>query len=373
MKENADSLQLTCTASGQEASWITPLNGTDFAARFQRIPTAENYSALTLRLADAADASRALTIAVDVKNKTFFIPAAKGEKSFDLRLVDNEFAIAFDGRRGMMKDTDGNDLGLIPCYDDRSAFAGFPYGVYLTIGFAGRTGKAAIRLKRLSNQSLGYDLYGAGTTLDEASPDSGKPTIALLETLESEQALGERFSYPAFRAFDVLSAVAETEVTVLSPSGARLALGEGKGLEIREYGTYTIRYTAKDALGNQATLSRSAFVFDETAPTLEVKSLKGRCKVGDKVTIPSYRAEDDSGHRTVDVILIMPSYEARLLLHDVDGEKTAVHANETLYGEGFYAGDNAFYATMKGSYRLRFVCYDASYNKTVVERPFAAK
>lgn len=373
VKENADNLQLTCTASGQEASWITPLNGTDFVARFQKISTAMNYGAIKLKLSDVSNISRTLTIVVDVRNKTFTVPSANGEKTFDLTLVDNEFAIAFDGRRGMMKDTNGNDLGLIPCYDDFSAFSGFPYGVYLTIGFTERTGKSSIRLMRISNQSLGYDLYGAGTTLENAGPDGGKPTIALLDSLESEQSLGARFSYPSFRAFDVLSAIDETNVTIISPSGTRLSLSDGHGPEITEYGTYTIRYTAKDALGNQTTLSRSVFVFDETAPTLEVESLKNDYKVGEKVIIPSYQAKDDSGQYTVDVILIMPDYEARLLVHDVGGKKTIVHSNDFLYGDGFYAGDDAFYAIAKGKYRLRFVCYDASYNRTVVERTFTAK
>ena len=86
--------------------------------------------------------------------------------------------------------------------------------------------------------------------------------------------------------------------------------------------------------------------------------------------IPSYTASDDSGKYFVDVILVMPTNEARILTHDENGEITYALTNREYYNSSFIVDETSFRAELKGRYRLRFVAYDEEFNKTVVEYTF---
>ena len=96
-------------------------------------------------------------------------------------------------------------------------------------------------------------------------------------------------------------------------------------------------------------------------------------KQGDTVELPSYTASDNLGVCTVDVILILPNSELRLLSHDENGSVTYYTKNTDLYLSSFGVSDTSFCAEQTGRYVLRFVAYDDIYNRTVVELPFDVK
>ena len=142
---------------------------------------------------------------------------------------------------------------------------------------------------------------------------------------------------------------------------------------INEYGSYTVSYNAIDSFGNPTRRTYVSFVYDDVKPSLTVGELKSdKYHVGDIVKIPTYTANDNLGHVIVDVILIMPSNEMRILTHDDNGNITYALIDTTLYNSSFIVDKESFRLEMKGRYTLRYVAYDEGYNVTTVERVFNA-
>ena len=108
---------------------------------------------------------------------------------------------------------------------------------------------------------------------------------------------------------------------------------------------------------------------DGTEYELEILS-ETEYKVGDAVTIPTYTATDNMEKRRVDVILILPDSQVRLLTSDLDGEITYALTDATLYNGTFRVDNTSFRAEQKGTYTLRYVVNDEQYNRAVQELTF---
>jgi hypothetical protein len=106
-----------------------------------------------------------------------------------------------------------------------------------------------------------------------------------------------------------------------------------------------------------------------------VKTLsKTTYSVGNVVKIPDYYdVSDNLGEYFVDVSVILPNNEMRLLIHDESGNKTYYTNDRTLYAASFCVSDTSFRTEYKGEYKLRYVAYDAQFNKTVVEIKFTVR
>ncbi|MCQ2418358.1 MAG: hypothetical protein MJ085_01110 [Clostridia bacterium] len=108
----------------------------------------------------------------------------------------------------------------------------------------------------------------------------------------------------------------------------------------------------------------------EDNTVLKVSDLaKKEYKKGEAVVIPSYTVEGLSEY-TADVLVFLPNSEIMLLSHDNNGSVTSFANNKNLYRASFCVSDNSFCAEMKGEYTLRYVVYDADYNRTVSELTF---
>ena len=139
----------------------------------------------------------------------------------------------------------------------------------------------------------------------------------------SEQFKDKTFDYPTFEAFDVLSDIVDTSIEI-KLEGKTLIKGNqycSNSFTIEKSGFYSLIYIAKDSSNNQLRITNSVSVYDDAIPSLSVTPLaKTSYSVGEKMSIPTYTASDDSGAYTVDVILIMPTNEMRILLHHVHDE-----------------------------------------------------
>jgi hypothetical protein len=75
----------------------------------------------------------------------------------------------------------------------------------------------------------------------------------------------------------------------------------------------------------------------------------------------------------VDVILILPSNEMRILTHDENGNITYALVDNTLYLPSFIKDQHSFKTEQKGKHILRYVAYDSQFNKTTVELEFTVR
>ena len=129
--------------------------------------------------------------------------------------------------------------------------------------------------------------------------------------------------------------------------------------------------TAKDSCGNKVKVNKVVFVNDNVAPTLTVNALsETEYKVGDTVTVPTYTVTDNMENLRVDVILILPDAQVRLLTSDTNGEITYAMTDATLYNSTFRVDNTSFRAEQKGTYTLRYVANDEQYNRAVQEFTF---
>ncbi len=262
------------------------------------------------------------------------------------------------------------------------------------------TAESSILVKKVNNQVLGY---GVG------SGDEIWPYIRTSSELLSVQQFGEKFQYPDFEAYDVLSEVETKSIKITKPSGNvfRVNMSTLDTFTIDEFGTYIVRYESFDSNGNIGYSNIPVVVFDKEAPTLDVNGgLKDKYHQNNTIDIMSYSVRDNLVNVSVDVMLIMPTNEIRILSHftrsvAIDGKVTETTLNvlnrnetikifdsngkliseetkpsatlkDTLYNSSFVASANSVRLEMKGKYTLRYVAYDSEFNKTVKEFAFNA-
>jgi hypothetical protein len=230
------------------------------------------------------------------------------------------------------------------------------------LAFDGVTDASSIRLTKLCNQVLGHKKSDI-----EYAKDDIRPVIFLNEEFQIRQQLGSEAKIPTATAYDVLGQISSLTVTVKNAAGNTLVSGsatESVKLTLSEAGTYEVFYKAVDSNGKSTEISYILYVYDETAPTLTVNgSLRSEYKVGDKISIPTYSATDNNGNYYVQVELILPNNEVRLLQYNENGVVTSLLSKDNeLYNNSFKADDNTFIVEEAGEYILRFVAYDEYYN-----------
>ena len=327
---------------------------------------AEKLGALTLTLTDAANSEVSLTLKLNPEDRS----ATFGSQRTEGVVSDSMVLLKYNNYSRRFQDT-STDSTLFTCESDDlgNAFDGFSGGVYLTVGFENTKGNSAVCFKRLMNQPLG--------TRDGEAKDQTEPVISLTSQLVTSQRVGDTFILPSYAVYDVFSEIAESSVSVQSPSGKTLYQGDGEGFQpfaIDEYGKYKITIRASDTAANSTEFTRTVNVGDDVAPELTVSPLvKTEYKPGAEISIPSYTVTDNQNFANVDVILLLPNSERSFLLHDDNGNVTSYICNRDVYPASFGVSDNSFHAEQIGNYILRFIAYDDMYNRTVVELPFTVR
>ncbi len=367
--ENSDDITLSAS-SDASCLFATKLNRSDFSIYFQEIEGLNNYKYITFKLEDASNKNVSLTYKVSREGDDNVLLLPTGQevafavRSGEMRLLYNEISKGiFDAGNIFVSSTKVDDKG--------NPFNGFKDGIYLTIGLEGVTSSSSIKLTKINNQMLGHKDEG------EYVMDIGKPSIVYNSEFIIEQKENNDFFYPTFAAYDVLNDIVETTLKITSPSKKVLVEGDCSctdTFKITEQGTYSIQYTATDAVGNVTKLIKSVYVYDETNPELTVKDMnKLEYKVGDSIAVPTYVASDNSGSVTVDVTVVLPDSQIRLLTHDVDGEITYYLVDRNIYSSSFIVDKTHFRAEQKGTYMLRYLAYDSLYNTVAKELKFIVK
>lgn len=347
--ENKDDIGLSFSKDA-EISFVKALNADEFALQLSEQET--NFETLTLKLTDEKNAAVSLTFEIDMKMKKVSLNGQSASLGDSLRLKYRDFSRIL---------TDYDDQELFACTQDDNGqpFQGFAGGVYLTLGFRNVTGSSTLCINRLNNQALGHK--------DGSDADMAEPVISITSALGSKLNMGDTFEIPTFTAFDVFSDIAKSSVTVEAPDGTTYT----ESFTITQYGRYKVQFVAEDSFGNKGKTNKVVYVNDDIAPTLTVNALaKTAYTLGETVTIPTYTASDNMESYRVDVILILPNAEVRLLTSDNAGEITYALTDVTLYNDTFRVDNTSFRPEQKGEYTLRFVANDEQYNRTVQQLTF---
>ena len=369
--QNKDDITLEKNGDG-EVTFANRLNPEDFYIGMRLISGFNTAELIRFKLVDVNDKNKSITFTLDLNRKKLQAPYLP---ELDYTLFEDQFGVYYNDRTFVFKDTNQNEIGSIIKDDNGNPFDGFAKGFYLTIALVNVTGTAKYKVERIGNQVMGYK---------NTNDDRIKPTIKYNSYLPSEQFKGKTFDYPTFEAFDVLSDITNTSIEI-KLDGRTLVKGDQyctTSFTIEKSGYYSLIYIAKDSSNNQLRITNSVSVYDDALPSLSVTPLsKTSWSVGEKMSIPSYQASDDSGAYTVDVILIMPTNEMRILLHHVHDEyadpvdkiEYMLDNEKHVYNASFIVDKTTFNLETAGSYRLRVVAYDSAFNSRVVEQSFEVK
>ena len=363
---NEEDVLLTPTKDST-ITFINPLGVDDFKAYFNLENNVFKYA--NIRLIDVNNQHNVISFKYDFKNNYVYNVNNK-KKEFATNNKEFLFRLVNDRSSANLYDINKNNLFNISTYDNGVAFNGFSDGAYLEIAFIGvknSQNKAALSISAINGQMFG-----------NIGEDSNSPII-IYDNFIAEQNIGDYLYVPTFKAYDVLGEVKETKIKIIDEDNNvlfndDLSAFNGFSYKIDKANTFKVTYIAVDNNDNSRNKTQRIYVYDKTAPTLKVDKLnKTSYKVGDKFSIPSYVASDENNYYVVDVFVILPNNEMRLLTHDENGEVKYLLTDKDLYDSSFIANNKSFKLETSGVYRLRYVCYDKQFNKVTVEYTFEAK
>ena len=366
-------VSLTAGSGDVSALFASVLPYNNPVIRFSINRDALDIDELAFKLSDSQNPNISLTFHVTFDaTKTYVSIGNSGVKYEFANEIDGEneiYELNYINSLRVLQDTDHKELSLIKSDDNGQPFNGFNHGLYLDISMTGVHSTSQLKMLSLANQVLGHR---------KEYSDFAQPVIILNDAFYSEQDYGEVGVIPAVDFFDVLSDVSAT-VTVRGPDGKnRLVDADARvphTFNLDAFGSYLVSYKAVDALNNKNTFSKQIFVYDYIPPELTVNNnLKASYSINSAISIPSYTVSDNLNTYTLDVFLILPNHEQRLLITDENGEVTSyLDADNAVYNSSFKVNSNTFRAEQYGRYILRYVAYDSDYNKTVKELTFEVK
>ncbi len=362
-------------SENSSVEFINPLYSNGFSLILTYESEKVNFSTMKLTLTNASDLTQSVTVNFlydkIIDSWLMQLNGVNARTSYATSKGILSFTLSSDGKS--IIDTDGVEIAEIIFYDNGKPFQGLGEELYLQFSFEDVTGETSFHVTQIGNQAMGYNKSSIDKAMDEI-----KPVIILDESFTTRQKLGSKAKIPTAKAYDVLGQIYDFKVTLEMVGGQVLASGsatETLNCVLEKAGNYLVTYYAKDSNGNTTRLPYSIFVSDETAPKLNVENdLKKEYKQGSKIKIPSYSATDNGENCYIQVTLILPNNEMRLLHYNENGKLTSLLTNDSnLYETAFKADKDTFVALYKGKYTLRIVTYDEYYNYTVQEIEFWVK
>ena len=358
-------------SSEGSTTFIKELNPDNFYLGMSLISGESHLNVIRVKFADALNKDVTITFEINLSDGTIQAPYLP---ILPFEVNGEKVSMQYNDQNKSFLDTNQNSLGTIIRDDNGDPFNGFKRGVYLTIEVDEVSSASSLAIEKICNQPLGYRNKGK---------DRVEPSIRYNSALVSEQQKGNDFVYPTFEAFDVLSDINSSSISISRPGGSPINGSKDmtSTFKIENAGEYRITYTARDSSNNTKKVIEIVSVYDDIKPTLVVNNTpKDSYKLNDSFTIPSYTANDESGIYTVDVILIMPTNEMRILTHHVHNEDEGIDSVEYaldlekgIYDSSFIVNNTTCKLQMTGTYRIRFVAYDDAYNTTTVEYSFQVK
>ncbi|MGN1052194.1 MAG: hypothetical protein ACI4SH_02245, partial [Candidatus Scatosoma sp.] len=272
-----------------------------------------------------------------------FIPVYK-QSSTPMKITYSDGALYDDG---------GNYLLTVEKGLDGKAFNGFPsHKAYMTIKFDDAVGKVGVKISTVGSTPMKTN-YKNGT---ESFSDMTPPKIQLLFSSKLKYFVGDIVEIPYAYAYDDLSAEMGVYVTVKDPSGKIVndynekLIAEGYRFTIELMGGYSITYSARDANNRKGTRTLTISATDSEAPTVVIDSAKEiTVSAGSNVQLFDAVIQDNADepkNLNLYIVLIDSAYKTKL----IDDKSDLIEVTS------FTA------PTIAGTYKLRYVVVDSSYN-----------
>ena len=347
-------------------SFINSLNTANFRFAYS-FADGSNLSAMKIKLTDANDKTLSATITLTKRGQAWSLTTPFNKVEAQFTDAQGNFEFVYKNDTHNITDKNAKSCGVVMYYDNGDAFEGFSDTVYLTVEFENVLADTTVRFMQLNNQPLGYR-----ATKFESRRDRIAPEINISSAWAVKNTIGDKVTIAGGKAYDVLGYVKEFTVSVTAPNEAKVLDGVSaeKDYEIQldQYGDYRVEYYVADNHGMVYTETKLLRVVEREVPTLKVVAIKTEYKVGDTLSIPKYELSDNSGEYMLDVMLIMPDNEMRLLLHDDNGEITSkLSVDDMTYNASFKVDENTFRFERAGSFILRFFAYDGNFNYVTIE------
>ena len=347
-------------------SFINALSSTNFRFAYS-FANQSNFSVMKIKLTDTSDKTLSATITLTKRGQSWSLSTPFNKVEAQFTDSQGNFEVNYKNDTFGITDKNAKSCGVVTHYDNGDVFEGFSDKVYLSIFFENVLADSTVRLMQLNNQPLGYR-----ATKFESRRDRIAPEIRLTNAWAVKNTIGEKVTIAGGQAYDVLGYVKEFNVTVTAPDGQKLldAVSAEQDYEIKleQYGDYRVEYYVSDNHGMVYTEMKLLRVVEREVPTLKVAAIQSEYKVGDTMSIPQYELSDNSGVYMLDVMLIMPDNEMRLLIHNENGTVISkLTADDMTYNASFKVNENTFRFERAGNFILRFFAYDENFNYITLE------
>ena len=363
--QNESSIDLSFASDGN-VFFANALNNSAFFAQFYYTSAKLNFTSMSIRFEDSADANVTLTVKISFTPSGFTASVGNGAIASLASKDDHNggyFALDIDFTNGVLRDINGDFVANITTDDNGNAFGRFKGGVYATFVFGGVKAASQLDVTRINNQTLGHK-----NTVEDPIGDKIAPELIIDGEYNTRMFLGDMLTVFTAKAFDVLGQIQSLTVSVFDSQNNVLlnnaSVDEIYNIKLNNVGRYRVIYTMTDIYGNSDKGGAIIFVVDNVAPELEVKAnYKQVYRVGSKIKLPTFTVSDNLENVYCDISVQLPSSEIRLLTHYANGETTSfLSKSNGTYPASFKASDDAFVLETAGKYIITVTAYDDNYN-----------
>ena len=372
---NKDDITLSAESGNVSSVFASQLSYNNLFLKFAISRDLFNIDELVFKFTDSTNKNNSLSFRFKIKNDNAYISIGGDTTEYlfssFIEKSNELFAIDFSSSDMSVKDILHNDVSVVRFNDQGELFLGFGGGVYLDISMNNVKTHSSLKMLTISNQALGnvgmVDYY-----------DFIEPIITLKDNFIPEQSYNSEAFIPTAEVFDVFS-YADIKLSVMAPDRTYKIRNEDATIKhsfvLNQFGKYIVIYTGTDIEGNYTEYRRGITVYDFVPPELIINgSLSSTYNINSTITIPSYTVRDNLGSYTLDIFLLMPDNQDRLLLIDRSGVVTSYLEKDNMYyNASFKVDSRTFRAEQYGHYILRYVAYDSDYNKVVKELAFDVK
>lgn len=345
---NVSSVKYTATSVTNSMQFIKPLAANTFSIKFG-VESTGNVGGVKVKLTDVKNPNIAIVLDID-SNSDVSINGSTRRTKMQGAFNGNAFTLNYNNTSYVVSDGQLNDLGLVMTTLNGEAFNGFTSGtVYLDIELYSKDETKPLD-GTIAVQEINLQVFNS------TNRDRTVPMVVFNNEMGGKASVGETITVKPALVYDVLSDVQTFLVTVKNTT-TNTIVKDVNGNELKDvdaYGEYAfvidsaasfvISYTATDTSNRSTTEEFFVNVPDRIAPTISLNgAVPTTATLGSKVALPTATATDDRGEIIkLYTVVTMPN-----------GLSIVV--------------DGAFDALYKGTYYVRYVALDDSYNLASVE------